>query len=262
MRSGNKKACTRGAAALCAAAAIALSACASSLSLQVAGNSLSLEGASFSSELSDAAQRLSATFLGQEAIFDKKTIEEAFAAIDFPSPAAVTVEGEGGERLRLEFSTINLESGIFLKLTDGDAKAFDLDAGKKRLLVTLTRETVAKTIASLPDELFEFADLLMAPVLTGERMTEEEYLILIAAAYGPQAARELEACSLLLTVRCPDDVIEASAREFAGGALGGNPVHADDVAVKAKGAEASFAIPAVKFFTLSSPLQLEVRWGR
>ena len=266
MRLESKKACKRGEAALCVTflaglLAALLSACSSSLDARLSADSASFESAAFTAELSPAAKRLAQAFLGQEAVFDKERIEEAFAAIDFPSPASVSVDGDGGGQLKIEFSRINLDEGIFLSLADGGTRAFSLDAGEKTLAITLTRETIAKTIAALPNELFEYADLLMAPVLTGERMSEEQYLSLIAAAYGPQAAAELKGRSFELTVQCPGKVTAASAREFAAGALGGASSPAADVQAESKGNIARFSIPAVKVFVLSSPLQLVVGFG-
>ena len=245
---------------LCACVAAALlAACTSSLEARLSGTGPALERAAFSAELSPAAERLAGAFLGQEAIFEAAAIEAAFEAIPFPSPASVRVEGKGGDKLKLEFLRINLNEGIFLNLTDGDTKAFD--AGKNSFAITLTKETIAKTVAALPAELFEYVDLLMIPVLTGESMSEDEYIALISAAYGPQAAAELAASSFALTVQCPAKVTGASAREFAAGTLGGASAPAAHVEAKAAGTEARFAIPAVKVFTLSCPLQLVVEFG-
>ena len=260
MLSENKKPHLK-AALLCAAAAAAtfFAACTSSIEARLSGASPALESAAFSAEFSPTAERIARTFLGQEAVFDKPSIEAAFAAIAFPSPASVSV-GNAGERLRMDFLRINLNEGVFLELADGDTRAFNLEPERKRFAITLTKEIVAKTIAVLPQELFEYADLLMAPVLTGERMSEEEYLDLIAAAYGPQAAAELKACAFELTVQCPAKVTAASAREFAAGTLGGASSPASDVEAAAQGNDARFAIPAVKVFALSSPLELVAEW--
>ena len=254
----SKKAYTAALAFFFAVQALLLSACSSSIAATLSESGASLARAAFSAEFSPAAERVAQSFLGQEAAFDKAAIENAFAAIEFPSPASVAVEGNGLGSLKIEFSKINLDEGIFLNLTDGNTRAFNLDRRAERFTITLTEETIAKTVAALPSELFEYADLLMAPVLTGEVMTEEEYLSLIAAAYGPQAATELKACSFELTMQCPGEVVGASAREFAGGSLGGASSPASDVKAAASGREAHFAIPAVKVFALSCPLQLVV----
>ena len=254
----SKKTQGKAAALLSAVAALLFSACTSSIAVTLSESGSSLASAAFSAEFSPAAERAAQAFLGQDAVFDKAAIERAFAAIDFPSPTTVSVEGEGLGRLKIEFSRINLDERIFLNLTDGNTRAFNLDRRAKRFAITLTKETIAKTVAALPSELFEYADLLMAPVLTGESMSEEEYLGLIAAAYGPQSATDLKACSFELTVQCPGEVVAAFTREFAGGSLGGASSPAADVDAAASGAEARFTIPAVKVFALSSPLQLVV----
>ena len=257
----NKKGQCNAAAHICAAAAaLILSACTTSLEARLSDGSASIESARLSAGFSPAAERVAQSFLGHGAVFNQAAIESAFDAIEFPSPASVAVEGAGGDQLKLEFSRINLDEGIFLTLTDSGTKAFDLDAKKKSLVITLTEETIAKIVAALPQELFEYADLLMAPALTGERMTEDEYLSLIAAAYGPQATADLKSCSFAIAVQCPGEVIASSAREFADGSLGGASSPAAGVDAAASGAEARFAIPAVKVLALSCPLQLEARW--
>ncbi len=236
----------------------ALSACSASFGARISADGDSFESAVFSASLSPLAERLAQSFSGRQTAFNKQRIENAFASIDFPSPASVSIKNDGSQRLEMEFGRISLDSGIFLTLVDGNTKAFDLD--ENRLLVTLSRKIIAKTIQALPKELFEYADFLMAPVLTGGYLSEDEYIDLIAAAYGPQAASELKSCSFTLSVQCPSRVIEASAREFPSTTLSGRPIRASGVQAQPRGNEARFVIPAVKLFTLSSPLQLEVRW--
>ncbi|MBR5645093.1 MAG: hypothetical protein IKX23_00445 [Treponema sp.] len=49
-----------------------------------------------------------------------------------------------------------------------------------------------------------FMDLLMAPVFTGEEMTDSEYISLIGSVYGKSVAEELKSSSFKLTLKNPD----------------------------------------------------------
>lgn len=60
------------------------------------------------------------------------------------------------------------------------------------LRVTLSPRSVAQVASLFPEEERTVFDLLMAPVLTGEKMTKEEYRDLLALVYGEQFADEAQ----------------------------------------------------------------------
>ena len=60
------------------------------------------------------------------------------------------------------------------------------------LRVTLSPRSLAQALSLFPEEERAGADLLMAPVLTGEAMSAEEYRDLLALVYGEQFAAEAQ----------------------------------------------------------------------
>lgn len=72
----------------------------------------------------------------------------------------------------------------FIKITDENVELV-LDAGNIR-----------EFTASLGEEFKSMADLFMAPVLTGEEMSEEDYVETLGAVYGTKLAGELARAEL------------------------------------------------------------------
>jgi hypothetical protein len=58
-------------------------------------------------------------------------------------------------------------------------------------------------------------DFLMAPLLTGEKLTESEYKALIASVYGQTIARELSESVFELVVRAPKAISSYEAPSTA-----------------------------------------------
>ncbi|TYT79395.1 hypothetical protein [Treponema phagedenis] len=74
----------------------------------------------------------------------------------------------------------------------------------------LAPEDLKEIHALLPDESKEYADLLMAPVFTGEELSVDEYKAVVFSAYGEKIAKELTQSSFDFTIRCPGKVQTAS----------------------------------------------------
>ncbi|QTQ17077.1 hypothetical protein [Treponema parvum] len=63
---------------------------------------------------------------------------------------------------------------------------------KTGIALKLSPETLQSLLKIMPQDLQTCADLLMAPVFTGEAMTQKEYKELIGSVYGQEIASELE----------------------------------------------------------------------
>ncbi len=63
--------------------------------------------------------------------------------------------------------------------------------GKKRLILTLSPESLRQAIMRDDSYIRNFADILMAPIFTGEQMSAEEYREFLISIYGESLASEL-----------------------------------------------------------------------
>ncbi len=64
--------------------------------------------------------------------------------------------------------------------------------GKKILKLNISPEILQQAQKVFPEDVSSYIDLLMAPVFTGEQMTEDEYIDLIESVYGSSIAQEIK----------------------------------------------------------------------
>ena len=111
----------------------------------------------------------------------------------------------------LGFSNINLESGknadlkLFAQLKNISnleeenplSSAFVKTENSFELQIN--PEKMLSVLEAIP-EMTDYLDLLMAPVYTGEELSESEYLELFASVYGESFAKDFENTNLLLQI--------------------------------------------------------------
>ncbi len=215
--------------------------------LAVFGTTLTPTAESLIKKLTGAGNPSGANAPGSAAgasIFDAPGISASLTAAGF-SVTSVKVEG----------SSLAASAGI--PSLDGLlAGAVSAKAGSRSLSVTVDPDAVNAAIALMPASTKDYLDLLMAPVFTGEAMTEAEYRDLIGSAYGKTVAAELEAARFTLTVKAPAPVksarIARAGQNANGGAAAGT--------VSTDGAAATFTLPLVTLLVLERPITLEMEW--
>ena len=99
-----------------------------------------------------------------------------------------------------------------------------------QLTLNVSPETMVAFAQSLPEEFLVYMSMLAAPVFTGEPMTQEEYLGLIAALYGQPLADEIEQADIKITLESPN------------------------------GKKQTFNLPLVEFFTLTEEKTFSIRY--
>lgn len=99
-----------------------------------------------------------------------------------------------------------------------------------QLILNVSPETMIAFAQSLPEEFLVYMSMLAAPVFTGEPMTQEEYLGLIAALYGQPLADEIEQADIKITLESPS------------------------------GKKQTFNLPLVEFFTLTEEKTFSIRY--
>lgn len=82
--------------------------------------------------------------------------------------------------------------------------------GQRKLVLTISPDVLRQAMAIIPQETAEYLDLLSAPILTGERMTDGEYIDLIGVVYGDRVAKELQDARIRILVTAPSPVKSAS----------------------------------------------------
>lgn len=227
---------------------IMMTACSPSLKIKLdESNPNSIEESDFSLTFSPTALNFASAFSSQGSIFDAGKISAAFSELDFPNPVSVETPTAGNIQLIIKFGNIDTESSKVFSVEGGNLKTFSLDKEKKILRINFNKEIVTGIISLLPEELFEYSDLMMAPILTGENISEEEYTELISSAYGASAGQELQNSFFKIDIECPGQVINADTTE-------------QDIRTDINGRTAAFTIPVSKMLSLYNPIGMEVSW--
>ncbi len=177
---------------------------------------------------------------GDSALFDSAKIRGSFAgsgfsvqSVSFPSPSGIN----------LTVKTDDLETALAPENKWLTVSAYE---GGHSMDIVLSPETAAALLALMPSETADYAELLMAPLFTGERMTEDEYVDLIAVTYGNTLAGELREAVVSVTVDVPGTVTGASAEQ--------------PVRVGRENTRAVFTVPLAKILSLSGPLYFNIQW--
>lgn len=169
-------------------------------------------------------------------LFSAEEIESALRARSFTAVhAAVPSATELSAKAIIPAESPEMAS--FLKCTAHD------------LLVTLSPQSIRQLVATLGENDQSYMDLFMAPVLTGEHMTAEEYTDTLAAVYGTELAAELSKAQLSITMYAPTGkaVIKTDSTGFA-------------QKPQILKAGAIFVFPLVEFLTLSETKTLSISW--
>jgi hypothetical protein len=174
-----------------------------------------------------------------QALLPAAELERAFRAIDGIETAVWTQKTPSAVDGRLVIRKIG---ELLPPETRGVIRWEQRDAGGKAL-IKIDREKGPAFIALLSQELSDYLSTLMAPIVTGEELTQEEYLELVSSVYGAEIAQEISAARVAIRLSFPQPL--SSVR---GGSAAGN--------------QARFDTPLVAFLVLEKPLVFEIEWGR
>jgi hypothetical protein len=110
-----------------------------------------------------------------------------------------------------------------------------------RCIVDLNLRSGPQMLAFISPDIVDYLKALEAPLATGEAMSKQEYLELIASIYGSGIADEIKGAFLHINIDFPGPV-----QSVKGGTFSGKRVE--------------FAIPLVDILVLEKPLSYEVVW--
>ena len=117
----------------------------------------------------------------------------------------------------LGFSNINLETGKnadlilsaklknFSQLEEENPITSLLSKNENSFEISINPDNLIDILETLP-EVTDYLDLLMAPVYTGEELSEEEYLELFATVYGESFAKDFENTNFVLQVNVSEKI--------------------------------------------------------
>ena len=86
------------------------------------------------------------------------------------------------------------------------------EPAKKTVALQVSPHTVQELLALIPEENRDFVDILMAPVVTGEKISVEEYRETISTIYGPKMAAGLDQSVFTILVESPYRVQTCSVK--------------------------------------------------
>jgi hypothetical protein len=114
-------------------------------------------------------------------------------------------------------------------------------AGGGRLRLSLDRSSAPEILPLISPEVGAYLEALMAPAVTGEALSREEYLSLAASVYGRPLADEIAAGRIRLLLEFPGTLTQVR---------GGT----------ASGRRAEFELPLLDLLVLERPLVYEASW--
>jgi hypothetical protein len=120
--------------------------------------------------------------------------------------------------------------------------ALEATEGGGALRVTLDRQHGPAIIERLSEEAQAYLSSLMAPIATGEELSEQEYLALVESVYDAGIAKEIATATIALTLTLPGDITA-----ITGG------TQKDE-------RKAEFTMSVLSILTLERPLELSVSW--
>jgi hypothetical protein len=112
--------------------------------------------------------------------------------------------------------------------------------------ITLSSDTIPEILTLVPSDTVEYLDFLMAPLLTGEQMSEGDYKELIASVYGQTIARELSESAFELVITVPKAISSYEAPPQA--------------RVVRQGARLTFTIPLTALLSGREKAVYRVEW--
>ena len=115
------------------------------------------------------------------------------------------------------------------------------EPGTSSIVIVLDKVSAPELISRLSPEVEDYLSALMAPVVTGEICTRQEYLDLTASVYGRPLANEINAARIRAFIEFPRPITAVK---------GGT----------AAGKRAEFEVPLVDILVLELPLRYEVNW--
>jgi hypothetical protein len=118
---------------------------------------------------------------------------------------------------------------------------FEQTADGGRMSLSVTGKNGPLIVARLSEDVQAYLSSLMAPIATGEKMTQSDYLALVTSVYGSPVAKEIAASHITLSIAPPGKVAKVEGGE--------QKAHA-----------AVFTISVLHLLVLDTPISCSLSW--
>ncbi|MDR2619096.1 MAG: hypothetical protein LBC62_09525 [Treponema sp.] len=175
-----------------------------------------------------------------ELILDGPAIGRSMAAA--PGIGSVSLKNSGPAALEGDIKVAH--AGDFLSAGEKKFITFTEISGgvpSGSIVIALDRETAPEVIALLSADAVDYLSALMAPAATGEILSRQEYLELVASLYGKAVADEISSARIRAYLDFPGPVVSVRSGT-------------------ASGRRAEFEVPLLDLLVLDRPLRYEVNW--
>ncbi|MCQ2601730.1 MAG: hypothetical protein MJ184_10265 [Treponema sp.] len=128
-------------------------------------------------------------------MFDTLEIERALFQMGFTGSKATTSKTNGKEE------TLNINFQCSDKKFDFIKIIRNKEGLATQMKISLSPEILQDLITNQNNVIQKYADLLMAPCFTGDTMSKEEYIELVASLYGNEIAEEITSGSIRILLK-------------------------------------------------------------
>lgn len=124
---------------------------------------------------------------------------------------------------------------------------FEIDLQNKIISCNISKENLVPLIKTFPQDIKDYLELFVSPIMSGENLTASEYENLILSVYGPNISNELKTSFFKIVLSCPGVIVsvksepEGRVRYFAGNS-------------------ATLTIPLSYMLSLEKPLHINVNY--
>lgn len=128
---------------------------------------------------------------GEEITFDTEGIKAVFEEAMFQEVSAGSSEA----------GSLDVKGKLSETAEDPMSKSGMLSINGKTTVLKFAKDGMRAMYEELPEELQNYLDMFMAPTFSGEEMTDEEYIELVAEVYGQELADELNKANVKLVLK-------------------------------------------------------------
>lgn len=204
---------------------------------------------SFSTSAAGAVAEIVRSFSGSGEdvpLFDEVLVTDALTAagladisVELPDTVSISVSG------KTQAGTDDGSRDV-LPVVPG-MLTFHPVGGGTELRLSLSPEIYGSVLELLPRETADYADLLSAPVFTGESLSGDEYSGLIGVIYGARVAQALSGSMVTVSITVPS-VIRSASVSIASGT------------VKQKEFTAVFSVPLTDLLTQLEKIEFRIQY--
>ncbi|GMO11812.1 MAG: hypothetical protein Ta2A_20950 [Treponemataceae bacterium] len=173
------------------------------------------------------------------ALFDTKTIQNAFVKSGFSD---VRVGTNRNSSLSVHFASSNVND-IFFRIPSA---TYDEANGVKRLRWLISPDTAKLLLDIFPEDSSGYMALFMAPILTDERMSADEYIELISGVYGNAAGALLKKSAFKMTFTLPGPVVVRAVPK--------------GVSTDVNGKTVTISMPLAELLCVTGRFSFEIQW--